>query len=135
MSDEEARENLRNNLEFWANLDNTSVKNNFIQSYNRSSRSFLITVEEFERTYQNSKNLAFEFLENFDNFFALIDVPNSFMRHVDNNTIILKEDFIKITYTGNSNFYVSAMFNHLINFNNHLLESMGQFRSESSKLR
>ena len=133
MSGEDARQNLKNNLEYWANLDETNLKNNFIPLHNRSSRSFLLSAEEFERTYQNSKNLASKFLENFDHFLTLIDDPNSFMQNVDNNTIILKEDFIKNTYTGSSNLYFSAMFNHLIKFKNYLFEILSQVRSASDK--
>ena len=133
MSGEEARQNLKNNLEYWANLDETNLKNNFIQLNNRSSRSFLLSAEEFERTYQNSKNFASKFLENFDHFLTLIDDSNSFMQIVDNNTIILKEDCIKNTYTGSSNLYFSAMFNHLIKFKNYLFEILSQVRSASDK--
>ena len=133
MSGEEARQNLKNNLEYWANLDETNLKNNFIPLHNRSSRSFLLSAEEFERTYQNSKNFASKFLENFDHFLTLIDDSNSFMQIVDNNTIILKEDCIKNTYTGSSNLYFSAMFNHLIKFKNYLFEILSQVRSASDK--
>ena len=134
----DARQKLKDNLKYWADLDRIGLKNDFIRLYNISLNqdldySDMISVEECEIIYQNAKDLAFVFLENFDHFLTLIDDSNSFMQIVDNNTIILKEDCIKNTYTGSSNLYFSAMFNHLIKFKNYLFEILSQVRSASDK--
>ena len=61
----------------WANLDNTSFKNDFIKLYNiqpyQKQLSNVLSSQGFERTCMNAKDLAIKFLESFGDFIISID--------------------------------------------------------------
>ena len=134
MSDEEARENLKNNLEYWASLDNTSFKNDFIQLYNipsyQKELSSMLSSQGFERTYKNAKDSAIKLLESFDDFIISIDNPDSLIQAVDFRTSRFK---LSIKMTNNSD--VFAILDNLINFESLLIKSISQVRPSSGKNR
>ena len=134
MSDEEARENLKNNLEYWASLDNTSFKNDFIQLYNipsyQKELSSMLSSQGFERTYKNAKDSAIKLLESFDDFIISIDNPDSLIQAVDFRTSRFK---LSIKMTNNSDVY--AILDNLINFESLLIKSISQVRPSSGKNR
>ena len=134
MSDEEARENLKNNLEYWASLDNTSFKNDFIQLYNipsyQKELSSMLSSQGFERTYKNAKDSAIKLLESFDDFIISIDNPDSLIQAVDFRTSRFKLS-IKMTIISD----VFAILDNLINFESLLIKSISQVRPSSGKNR
>ena len=134
----DARQNLKDNLKYWADLDKTEIKNDFIRLYNislnqdlDSSNSYMISVEEFERIYQNAKDLASELLESFDHLFLLIGEPSLFMRTVNFTTKALKRN---IETTDNSIYFFDAL-GGLDAFKNHLSGFLAQVRTDLGKIR
>ena len=134
----DARQNLKDNLKYWADLDKTEIKNDFIRLYNislnqdlDSSNSYMISVEEFERIYQNAKDLASELLESFDHLFLLIGEPSLFMRTVNFTTKALKRN---IETTDNSIYFIDAL-GGLDAFKNHLSGFLAQVRTDLGKIR
>ena len=93
----------------------------------------MISVEVFETIYQNAKDLAFVFLENFDHFLLLIDEPTSysFMRTVNFTTKALKRN---IETTDNSIYFFDAL-GGLDAFKNHLSGFLAQVRTDLGKIR
>ena len=129
----DAQQNLKDNLKYWADLDKTEFKNDFIRLYNslfNQDNPNMISVEVFETIYQNAKDLAFVFLENFDHFLMLIDEPSLFMLTVSFTTKALKRN---IEIADNSDFI--ATFVSLTAFNAHLSGFLAQVRTDSGKIR
>ena len=131
----DARQKLKDNLKYWADLDRIGLKNDFIRLYNISLNqdldySDMISVEECEIIYQNANDLSFVFLENFDHFLMLIDEPSLFMLTVSFTTKALKRN---IEIADNSDFI--ATFVSLTAFNAHLSGFLAQVRTDSGKIR